>query len=271
MPKNDYSSWSKEDLIKRINALEKRKKYGLVWDSAREPERVVLDCQKELPVLKGIQEKQIYSDKGDVTHILIEGDNFHALSVLNYTHEKSIDFIYIDPPYNTGATDWTYNNKYVDAEDPYRHSKWLSLMSNRIKLAKNLLKDSGIICVTVDDNEAPRLWCLLEEIFKEQNHLGTLVIRNNPKGRKTEREISLIHEYAIFFGRTNSAKIQKMSISPEDKTHNYVKDDDGSWYLPVNLRKQGVDSLAVNRAGKTSDRYYPIYYDPKTGRVSAKV
>jgi len=271
MPRTDYSSWSKEDLIKKINALEKRKKYGLVWDSKREPEKVVLDCQKELPVLKEINKNEISSHKDDTNHILIEGDNYHALSVLNYTHEKAIDFIYIDPPYNTGATDWTYNNNYVDASDPYRHSKWLSLMSHRLKLAKDLLRDTGIICVTIDDNELPRLWCLLEEIFKEQNHLGTLVIRNNPKGRKTERKVSLIHEYALFFGRTSAAKIQKMAIAPEDKTHNYVKDKDGTWYLPINLRKQGVDSLAVNKAGKTSDRYYPVYYDPNTGQVSTKV
>ena len=271
MPKTDYSSWSKEDLIKKITALEKRKKYGLVWDTEREPEKIVQDCQRELPVLKEIKRNQISTNKDGVTHILIEGDNYHALSVLNYTHEKAIDLIYIDPPYNTGATDWKYNNKYVDASDPYRHSKWLSLLSHRLMLAKNILKDTGIICVTIDDNELPRVWCLLEDIFKEQNHLGTLVIRNNPKGRKTERKISLIHEYALFFGRTSAAKIQKMDIAPEEKTHNYVKDKDGTWYLPTNLRKQGVDSLAVNKAGKVSDRYYPIYYDPKTGKVSTKV
>ena len=90
MTKTDYSSWEKEDLIKKIKALEKRKKYGLVWDSAREPEKVVLDCQNELPVLNEIKDKEIQSGNGDITHILIEGDNYHSLSVLNYTHEKVI-------------------------------------------------------------------------------------------------------------------------------------------------------------------------------------
>jgi len=107
--RNDYSIWEKEDLITKIKALEKRKKYGLVWDAAREPEKVVLDCQEELPVLKEIKENEIHTHKDDVTHILIEGDNYHALSVLNYTHEKAVDLIYIDPPFNTGAKDWKYN------------------------------------------------------------------------------------------------------------------------------------------------------------------
>ena len=90
MPKTDYSSWPKEDLIIRINALEKRKKYGLVWDTEREPEKIVLDYQNELPVLKEIKDNEIHSGDDDITHILIEGDNYHALSVLNYSHEKAI-------------------------------------------------------------------------------------------------------------------------------------------------------------------------------------
>jgi adenine-specific DNA-methyltransferase len=181
MPKTEYSSWSKEDLIKKINALEKRKKYGLVWNSEREPEKVVLDCQKELPVLKEVKKNGVYSGKNDVTHILIEGDNYHALSVLNYTHEKAIDLIYIDPPYNTGAKDWKYNNNYVDINDAYRHSKWLSMMSNRLKLAKRLLKDDGVLICTIDENEFNRLGLLLEEIFvNHEIHCVTIV--HNPRG-----------------------------------------------------------------------------------------
>src|SRR3989344_2834630 len=124
---------------------------------------------------------------------LIEGDNYHALSVLNYTHKGKIDVIYIDPPYNTGARDWKYNNNYVDSTDSFRHSKWLSLMCKRLILAKNLLKNDGVICVTIDDNELAALWLLMDEIFNEQNHLGTVTIRNNPKGRMTSRKISLTH------------------------------------------------------------------------------
>ena len=102
MPKKfNYSNWSKEELVKRIRELEKRKKYGLVWDEEREPEQVVLQCKKELPVLREV--KEIKNDPDKPTHILIEGDNYHALSVMSYTHENSVDLIFIDPPYNIGG------------------------------------------------------------------------------------------------------------------------------------------------------------------------
>ena len=273
MAKKDSQNSSKEKLLAEIERLKKelkkRKKYGLVWEE--KPEEVVEMCKEKLPILKEVKSKEIMTDPDKPVNLLIEGDNYHALSVLNYTHEKKIDVIYIDPPYNTGAKDWKYNNDYVDAEDPYRHSKWLSFIHNRLRIAKNLLKEDGIICVTIDDNEMPRLWCLLDDVFGGNNHLGTVAIRNNPKGRKTERKVSLIHEYAIFYGRSSIAKVKKLEIAPEDKTHSYKQDSDGSWYLPVNLRKQGVDSLAVSAKGKTSDRYYPIYYDPDSKKISSKI
>jgi len=269
--KNKYNDWTKEELINRIEAIEKRKKYGLIWEEEKTKEKFEADAEGKLPVLVEDRKREITTDADKLVNILIEGDNYHALSVLNYTHPKSIDVIYIDPPYNTGAKDWKYNNDYVDTEDPYRHSKWLSFVHNRLSIAKNLLKDDGIICVTIDDNEMPRLWCLLDEVFGENNHLGTVAIRNNPKGRKTERKVSLIHEYAIFYGKSVKAKVKKLEIAPEDKTHNYKQDTDGSWYLPVNLRKQGVDSLAVSAKGKTSDRYFPIYYDPDSKQISSKI
>jgi len=266
MVKKDYKNWDKDDLIKEIKQLRKRKKYGLVWEDKQED--VVDRCKTELPVLEEVKTKGVITDPEKPMNLLIEGDNYHVLSVLNYTHKGKIDVIYIDPPYNTGARDWKYNNDYVDGEDLYRHTKWLSFMYHRINIAKNLLKPTGILCVTIDDYEMPRLWLLVEEIFSEANNLGVVAIRSNPKGRKTERKVSLIHEYAIFFGRTNKAKIDKLPVAPSKKTHNYKKDNNGNWYLPVNLRKQGVDSLAVKKNGKISDRYFPIYVDPNTHKIS---
>lgn len=268
MKKKDFQNWSKEKLLHEYKELLKRKKFGLVWED--KPEDVAEQCKEFLPVLKEEKEREILTTKNGINHIFIEGDNYHALSVLNYTHKKKIDFIYIDPPYNTGAKDWKYNNSYVDENDPYRHSKWLAFMQKRLRFSRNLLKDTGIICVTIDDYEMPRLWCLIDEVFGEKNHLGTVVIRNNPGGRKTARKVALVHEYALFFGKSNTAKIQKIGISPEEKTHSYIQDDDGSYYEKRNLRKDGVDSLAINKKGQLSDRYYPIYYDPKTKKVSTK-
>ena len=159
MARQNYSSWSKDQLVKELIKLNKRKKYGLVWEDKSED--VAELCKEKLPILKEQKNKQIKVTGDAPTNILIEGDNYHALSVLNYTHRGKIDVIYIDPPYNTGAKDWKYNNDYVDSNDTYRHSKWLSLMSKRLKLSKNLLKKDGVLICAIDENE---LW-----------HLGNLL------------------------------------------------------------------------------------------------
>lgn len=264
--KSNYTDWSTEDLIKEVKKLKKRKTFGLVWEDT--PEEVAEKCKTHLPILKEELGKRV-QNKSETVHTIIEGDNYHALSVLAYTHQNSVDFIYIDPPYNTGNNTWKYNNRFVNTDDSYRHSKWLAFMSKRLRLAKKLLKPDGVICVTIDDYEMPRLWMLMETIFGESNHLGTVVIRNNPKGRMTKRKFSLVHEYGVFFGKSNLSSIKKLPENPEEKSHNYKKDEEGNWYLPVNLRKQGVDSSAINRKGNLSERYYPIYYDPQSGLISA--
>jgi adenine-specific DNA-methyltransferase len=148
--KKDYSNLSKEDLVKILEKLESRKKYGLIWDEDKVKEQFEKDAENALPVIKEVKGKEI-TDKDDTkpVNILIEGDNYHALSVLNFTHQGKVDVIYIDPPYNTGNKDFIYNDNfnkgYVDREDSFRHSKWLSFMSKRLRLASNLLKDTGII------------------------------------------------------------------------------------------------------------------------------
>src|SRR3990172_9880893 len=138
MTKNSFENWTKEELINEVKKLKKRKKYGIVWED--KPEEVAELCKEKLPVLVEVKDKEIETDKHKPVNILIEGDNYHALSVLNYTHKGKIDVIYIDPPYNTGARDWKYNNNFVDINDAWRHSKWLSMMRNRLSLVKGLLK-----------------------------------------------------------------------------------------------------------------------------------
>jgi len=138
MPKENYSEWTKQELIREIKKLKKRKKYGIVWED--KPEKVAELCKEKLPVLEEDKSKEIKTDENKQINILIEGDNYHALSVLNYTHKGKIDVIYIDPPFNTGAKNWKYNNNYVDENDQWRHSKWLSMMEKRLKLAKKIVK-----------------------------------------------------------------------------------------------------------------------------------
>ncbi|MGR3219433.1 MAG: site-specific DNA-methyltransferase, partial [Candidatus Anammoxibacter sp.] len=180
----DYSTYDKPELLKIIAKQEKElktKKYGLVWDSEREPEQVVLDCGNNLPILKRVKSKEIRTDDSE-DNILIEGDNYHALTVLNYTHKEKIDVIYIDPPYNTGKeNEWKYNDKFIDNNDGFRHSKWLNLFEKRLKLAKNLLKENGIIFISIDDNEIAQAKLVCDKIFngnasqKDSNLLGLLI------------------------------------------------------------------------------------------------
>ena len=142
-------------------------------------------------------------------HTVINGENFHVLEALTYTHRGKIDAIYIDPPYNTGARDWKYNNDYVEAEDLYRHSKWLAFMERRLKVAKELLNpDNSVLIVTIDEKEYLRLGLLLEQTFPEATiQMCTSVI--NPSG--TSREyLSRVDEFVffIFIGAARPARVK---------------------------------------------------------------
>lgn len=129
-----------EEKSELLGLLRKQKRYGLVWED--KPEDVEERLREELPVLVEDASKAIISPDGDApNHILIEGDNLEALTTLAYTHEGKIDVIYIDPPYNTGNNDFVYNDRFVDKEDSYRHSKWLSFINKRLRIAKQLLSD----------------------------------------------------------------------------------------------------------------------------------
>ncbi len=238
MGKN-YSELSKEDLVRIITKLESRKKYGLVWDEERTKEKFEKDSENALPVLKEIKGRAINASPRNSTNILIEGDNYHALSVLNYTHQGKIDVIYIDPPYNTGAKDWKYNNSFVDINDTYRHSKWLQWMSNRLKLAKRLLREDGILICAIDDNELNRLGLLLETLFGG-HEIHCITIVHNPRGVQGNN-FSYTHEYAYFVFRKNSRVIG----------HRKIKEEDIDWR---NLRDNGGESLRTD----AKNCFYPI-------------
>jgi len=208
MAKKDYTNWDRNDLIKEIDTLKKRKKYGLVWED--KPENVVEKCKKELPVLEDASDKEIITDKDKPMNLLIEGDNYHALSVLNYTHQGKIDAIYIDPPYNTGKDDFVYNDKYVDAEDAYRHSKWISFMYSRLVLAKKLLKKDGVIFISIDDNELSNLinLCNSPEVFDEKNFIGVLIHKNNSSKNQASL-LSISTEYMVVYAKSKKSLIGK--------------------------------------------------------------
>ena len=156
-----------------LELLNKEKKYGLVWEN--KPEDVEERLRDHLPVLEEVKSRAILSDSPDApNHILIEGDNLEALTALSYTHEGKIDVIYIDPPYNTGNKDFIYNDSFVDYEDGYRHSKWLSFMSKRLRIAKRLLSDKGVIFISIDDNEQAQLKLLCDTTFGQDKFVATI-------------------------------------------------------------------------------------------------
>lgn len=193
-------------------------------------------------------------------HALIEADNYHALQLLVYLYGGMVDCIYIDPPYNTGAKDWKYNNDYVDSNDSYRHSKWLSMMQKRLKLAKQLLnpKDSVLI-VTIDEKEYLHLGCLLEEMFPEARiQMVSSVI--NPKGNRRDNEFSRCEEY-IFFVYFGEGKI--LSIGRDMLRENFDEEmNDKEIRLRALLRQ-------ASNHGKRTDRpnlFYPLLFDKETGR-----
>jgi len=130
---------SQDERAYLINLVNTKKKYGLVWED--KPEDFEEQLRDNLPVLKEVKEKAIINGEDNPNHILIEGDNLHALTALTFTHEGKIDVIYIDPPYNTGNKDFVYNDTFVDFEDSFRHSKWLSFMYKRLQNAKRLLNE----------------------------------------------------------------------------------------------------------------------------------
>lgn len=162
-----------QELENELSHLKRNKRYGLVWED--KPEDVVEQCKTNLPVLEADESRTIQEDPDGPTHLLIEGDNYHALSVLAYTHAKKVDVIYIDPPYNTGNKDFIYNDHFVDKEDTFRHSKWLSFMKKRLLLAQELLSDDGVIFISIGEDELNQLKLLCDEIFDEKNYITNFI------------------------------------------------------------------------------------------------
>ena len=229
MNKSQYESLSREQLIDKIQKLEKER-YGLVWEDKEED--VAKRCESELPLLQEDCSREIICDPSLPYNIIIEGDNYHSLYALSFTHKKSIDVTYIDPPYNTGNKDFIYNDSYVDKTDQFRHSKWLSFMNKRLLLSKNLLSKKGLIFISIDDTEFAQLKLLCDSIFSEKNFVVD-VIWNSRKSVSNDTIISLNHNHTFIYARDidviQQNKQQYRLRSNKDKFSNPDNDPRGDW------------------------------------------
>lgn len=220
------------DLEKDVNG----KKYGLVFEEHREEIDEVLDTHT--PVLT--DEKDLFIDNGGQMNFLIEGDNLASLKLLEKTHKGKIDLIYIDPPYNTGAANWIYDNDYVDGNDLFKHSKWLSMMQSRLIIAKKLLTEQGVLICAIDENESATLCLLLDEIFGESYEYDCITIIHNPRGIQG-KNFSYTNEFAYFVIPKGDKIIGERHLS-----------DNEIYWSP--LRNWGSESLRTD----ARNCFYPI-------------
>ena len=231
----------KADLLGLLRSF---KKYGLVWEEKLE--EVEERLREEIPVLTEVKERAIISDSADApNHILIEGDNLEALTTLSYTHEGAIDVIYIDPPYNTGNKDFIYNDKYVDAEDEYRHSKWLSFMSKRLRIAKRLLSDKGVIFISIDDNEQAQLKLLCDEVFGAENFIASPVRRRRKSQANLSKNISTIHEYVLIYKGHGVHELNKIQANIDLSDYKNPDNDYRGPYKTMPCTNKGGSKYSV--------------------------
>ncbi len=229
------------------------------------------------PIRKSLRPCKEESEDWDSTeNMYIQGDNLDVLKLLQESYLNQVKVIYIDPPYNTGSG-LIYRNNFYQQEDDYLedmglydeddnrlfvntrsngrfHSDWCSMIYSRLLLARNLLRDDGIIVLTIDDSEIENVTAIMNEVFGEENHLATVVIKNNPSGRSTVKGFSINHEYALFYAKSDAAKLGRMKHSEAQKSRYKEKDSTG-YFEWENFRKNGTDSDRPARP----KQYYPLY------------
>ena len=228
-----------------IEMLRTQKKYGLVWED--KPEEVEERLRDQLPILREVKERYIPSDSPDApNHILIEGDNLEALTALSYTHEGKIDVIYIDPPYNTGNKDFVYNDSYVDSEDSYRHSKWLSFMNKRLKIAKRLLSEKGVIFISIDDNEQAQLKLLCDEVFGSSNLVGCITRATGTTTGQDTGSLGKACDYIVVFSKNPNYQIGGIPLSEKDLDRYDMTDERGNYSI-LQLRRTGGEDRREDR------------------------
>lgn len=246
-----------------INAIENalvEKKYGLVWEEHEE--RVDKELKTKIPVFTEVSNKEIVMNDGERFNFLIEGDNLHSLYLLEKTHKGNVDVIYIDPPYNTGNKDFMYNDEYIDKDDSWRHSKWISFMSKRLRLAKNLLKEDGVIFIHIDENEFAQLKLLCDEIFYDTNFIGAFVWKSRGGKGGTNAKIATEHEYIFCYAKNyesaNLKTIKKVGSERKEQLRQWgqgvYREDRQTMFFPLLYKKENNEKSTI-----TEEEYRRLY------------
>lgn len=212
-----------DDQIRAINEIENfldEKRFGLVWEEHEEA--VDVKMRTNIPVFSDCPDKKIVGDSSSPVNFLVEGDNLHTLYLLEKSLKSRVDVIYIDPPYNTGNKDFAYDDSFVDTEDSFRHSKWLSFMEKRLRVARELLTNDGVIFVSIDENEQANLDLLMDDVFGVDNKIGEFIWKGRSGKGGTNSQIAYQHEYVKVYAKNamvvNFYQIQ--TVSDKEKTEN---------------------------------------------------
>ncbi|GFI69613.1 hypothetical protein IMSAG249_01438 [Lachnospiraceae bacterium] len=248
---------SDDESLIAINQIEKElasKRYGLIWEEHEENVDVMM--RDNIPVFTEVSEREIAEAPEKKYNFLLEGDNLHSLHLLEKTHKGKVDVIYIDPPYNTGGKDFKYDDTFIDEKDGFRHSKWLSFMYERLIVSKKLLKESGVIFISIDDNEVSQLKLLCDEIFGVNNFVGMILWKKKTNGNNMGW-LPAVHDYIVCYSKSiDNVFDLGYELSEEDILEKYSNPDDdprGPWV---------TTDLSANHVGP----YFPVT-NPKTGDV----
>lgn len=246
--------------VDRLKTQLKEKRFGLTWIDV--PEAFEKESENKIPILEEVPELAIHNDDGKPTHILIEGDNYHALTCLNYTHHGRIDVIYIDPPYNTGSDGFTYKDKrflyeYPDGtpipkNHPLRHSTWLSFMQKRLRLAHKLLKDDGVMFISINEDELANLKLLLDQIFEASNYITTFTIKVRHEDRilKGDKPIHETTEFLLMYRKTDTFQINKRVADNSDPSE-----------YKYEIKELIKDPAKIELGGKVVEIFKPGEYE----------
>ena len=236
-------------------------KYGLVFEHHQEQvDRLLLN---NVLIEREVTDKRLVNDEGGYLNFLIEGDNLHALKILNKTGKRLFDLIYIDPPFNTGAKDWKYNNQFIDKNDAFRHSKWLSMMNARIREASLLLKKDGVFICAIDENELCTLFLLLKDIFGDEYVVDIVTIIHNPRGVQGDN-FSYVNEYALFVYRKGIKAIEDTEIEEDDIKWSALRNwggesartDAANCFYPIIVKDEKIIGFGEDRT--KDDSFHPL-------------